>query len=106
MFIKSPGVQSIGWSFFCLSLCGVQNELIHVQEILNPKQPFLAIVAGAKYDTKIGPLKAMYKKVDKLILGGVVYNTFLCAKYGVKIEGVEVKIFVANKTVISALGSW
>jgi phosphoglycerate kinase len=69
-------------------LC-MQNELIHVQGILNPKQPFLAIVAGAKYDTKIGPLKAMYKKVDKLILGGVVYNTFLCAKYGVKIEGVE-----------------
>ncbi|CAK9230539.1 unnamed protein product [Sphagnum jensenii] len=69
-------------------LC-MQSELIHVQEILNPKQPFLAIVAGAKYDTKIGPLKAMYKKVDKLILGGVVYNTFLCAKYGVKIEGVE-----------------
>ncbi len=83
----------------------MQNELIHVQGILNPKQPFLAIVAGAKYDTKIGPLKAMYKKVDKLILGGVVYNTFLCAKYGVKIEGVEVKIFVANKTVISALGN-
>ncbi|CAM6022543.1 unnamed protein product [Sphagnum balticum] len=69
-------------------LC-MQNELTHVQEILNPKQPFLAIVAGAKYDTKIGPLKAMYKKVDKLILGGVVYNTFLCAKYGVQIEGVE-----------------
>jgi phosphoglycerate kinase len=67
----------------------VQNELTHVREILNPKKPFLAIVAGAKYDTKIGPLNAMYKKVDRLILGGLIYNTFLCAKYGVKIRGVE-----------------
>jgi len=63
-----------------------------VREILNPKKPFLAIVAGAKYDTKIGPLNAMYKKVDRLILGGLIYNTFLCAKYGVKIRGVEVKL--------------
>ncbi|CAK9199178.1 unnamed protein product [Sphagnum troendelagicum] len=69
-------------------LC-MQNELTHVREILNPKKPFLAIVAGAKYDTKIGPLNAMYKKVDRLILGGLIYNTFLCAKYGVKIRGVE-----------------
>ena len=33
-----------------------------------------AVVAGAKYDTKIGPLKEIYKKVDRLILGGVIYN--------------------------------
>jgi len=41
---------------------------------------FLAIVAGTKYDTKIDPVKELYKRVDHLILGGVMYNTFLCAK--------------------------
>jgi len=48
----------------------------------------VAVVAGAKYDTKIGPLYAIYEKVDRLILGGVIYNTFLCAKYHVRIKGV------------------
>lgn len=69
-------------------LC-MQNELYHVQAVLKPSKPFVAIVAGAKYDTKIGPLNQMYKKVDKLVLGGLIYNTYLCAKYGVKIAGVE-----------------
>ena len=61
-----------------------------MQALLSPKRPFVAIVAGAKYDTKIGPLNQIYKKVDKLVLGGLIYNTYLCAKYGVKISGVEV----------------
>jgi phosphoglycerate kinase len=69
-------------------LC-MQDELSNVRAVLEPKRPFLAIVAGAKYDTKIGPLTAIYKRVDHLILGGLIYNTFLCAKYGVKIKGVE-----------------
>eukprot|EP00249_Psilotum_nudum_P011147 c22990_g1_i1 orf=272-1486(+) len=67
----------------------LQDELSHVKLILNPDRPFVAIVAGAKYDTKIGPLTEMYKKVDHLILGGVMYNTYLCAKYGIRIKGVE-----------------
>ncbi|KAH7435895.1 hypothetical protein KP509_06G082900 [Ceratopteris richardii] len=69
-------------------LC-LQDELYHVKSVLQPTRPFVAIVAGAKYDTKIGPLTEIYKKVDHLILGGVIYNTYLCAKYGVKIKGVQ-----------------
>eukprot|EP00850_Spirogloea_muscicola_P021770 SM000261S09969 [mRNA] locus=s261:117132:125139:+ [translate_table: standard] len=68
-------------------LC-MQNELVHVRAILSPERPFVAVVAGSKYDTKIGPLKEIYKVVDQLILGGVVYNTYLCAKYGIHIAGV------------------
>lgn len=69
-------------------LC-MQAELTHVREILEPKHPFVSIVAGSKYDTKIRPLTEFYKKVDVLILGGVVYNTFLCAKYNVRMKGIE-----------------
>lgn len=69
-------------------LC-MQGELYNVEAVLNPTRPFVAIVAGSKYDTKIGPLNQIYKKVDKLVLGGVIYNTYLCAKYGVKIAGVQ-----------------
>jgi phosphoglycerate kinase len=46
------------------------------------------VIAGAKYDTKIGPLHALYEKADYLILGGLMYNTMLSAKYGIQIEGV------------------
>jgi phosphoglycerate kinase len=57
--------------------------------VLDPERPFVAVIAGAKYDTKIGPLKALYGKVDHLILGGLMYNTYLSAKYGVRIGGVS-----------------
>lgn len=67
----------------------MQKELVNLKRLLEPIRPFVAVVAGAKYDTKIGPLNEIYKKVDHLILGGVIYNTFLCAKYGIRIKGVE-----------------
>ena len=66
----------------------MQKELIFLKQVLEPERPFVAVVAGAKYDTKIGPLNEIYKKVDHLLLGGVIYNTFLCAKYDVRIAGV------------------
>ncbi|MCL4491758.1 MAG: phosphoglycerate kinase [Nitrospirae bacterium] len=69
----------------------MQKEIANLGYVLNPERPFLAVIAGAKYDTKIKPLYAIYDKVDKLILGGVIYNAFLCAKYGVSIEGVSDK---------------
>jgi len=67
----------------------MQKELVNLNGVLTPQRPFVAVVAGSKYDTKIGPLSAIYEKVDRLILGGVIYNTFLCAKYGVKIAGIS-----------------
>jgi phosphoglycerate kinase len=66
----------------------MQQELLNLERVLSPERPFLAVVAGAKYDTKIGPLYAIYDKVDRLILGGVIYNTYLCAKYGIRVQGV------------------
>lgn len=66
----------------------LQKELASLDRVLNPERPFVGIIAGAKYDTKIGPLQALYAKADYLILGGLLYNTFLSAKYGVEIAGV------------------
>ncbi|MCP4577210.1 MAG: phosphoglycerate kinase [Deltaproteobacteria bacterium] len=67
----------------------LQKEISNLYRVLEPERPFVGVVAGAKYDTKIGPLKALYNKVDYLILGGLMYNTFLSAKYGVTINGVS-----------------
>jgi len=78
----------------------MQEEIDHLGKVLQPDRPFVAVVAGAKYDTKIGPLNELYKRVDHLILGGVIYNTYLCAKYGIRIAGVsEADINAAKKLV-------
>jgi len=69
----------------------MQQEIMNLSAVLNPQRPFLAVVAGAKYDTKIKPLYAIYEKIDALILGGMIYNTFLCAKYDVRIAGISEK---------------
>lgn len=45
-----------------------------------PKKPFVAVVGGAKISTKIDILKALTRKVDVLILGGGMANTFLAAE--------------------------
>jgi phosphoglycerate kinase len=66
----------------------MQREILNLYQVLHPERPFVSVVAGAKYNTKIGPLGEIYRKVDTLILGGVIYNTYLCAKYGVSIKGI------------------
>ncbi|MFZ5587896.1 MAG: phosphoglycerate kinase [Thermodesulfobacteriota bacterium] len=79
----------------------MQAEIANLDQVLNPERPFVAVVAGAKYDTKIGPLNAIYDQVDQLILGGVIYNTYLCAKYGVKIAGVAAEDIAAARELVA-----
>lgn len=78
----------------------MQQEILNLNYVLNPQRPFLAVVAGAKYDTKIGPLHALYEKVDHLVLGGVIFNTFLCAKYNIKVAGVSDEDIRAAKDLV------
>jgi phosphoglycerate kinase len=47
--------------------------------LANPKRPLVAIVAGSKVSTKLTILKALADKVDHLIVGGGIANTFLLA---------------------------
>lgn len=79
----------------------MQEEISNLAKVLKPERPFVAVVAGAKYDTKIGPLNELYKRVDYLILGGVIYNTYLCAKYGVRIAGVPEEDVKAAKKLVA-----
>lgn len=78
----------------------LQKELSNLKHVLEPERPFVAIVAGAKYDTKIGPLYQIYKKVDHLILGGIIYNTFLCAKHDIHVRGVSETDIQAAKDLV------
>jgi len=47
--------------------------------LAQPKRPLVAIVAGSKVSTKLTILKALASKVDQLIVGGGIANTFLLA---------------------------
>ena len=49
------------------------------QALANPKRPLVAIVAGSKVSTKLTILKALSSKVDQLIVGGGIANTFMLA---------------------------
>ena len=54
------------------------------QALAQPKRPLLAIVAGSKVSTKLTILEALAGKVDGLIVGGGIANTFMLAA-GLKI---------------------
>ena len=49
------------------------------QALGNPKKPLVAIVAGSKVSTKLTILEALAGKVDQLIVGGGIANTFMLA---------------------------
>jgi phosphoglycerate kinase len=54
------------------------------QALANPRRPLVAIVAGSKVSTKLTILQALSAKVDGLIVGGGIANTFMLAA-GLKI---------------------
>jgi phosphoglycerate kinase len=47
--------------------------------VANPRRPLIAIVAGSKVSTKLTILKSLAEKVDQLIVGGGIANTFMLA---------------------------
>jgi phosphoglycerate kinase len=57
------------------------NELDALEQALsNPRRPLIAIVGGSKVSTKLTVLENLLGKVDKLIVGGGIANTFLAAQ--------------------------
>ncbi|HSD53445.1 MAG TPA: phosphoglycerate kinase [Burkholderiales bacterium] len=56
------------------------NELEALEKALDaPKRPLVAIVGGSKVSTKLTVLEHLLGKVDRLIVGGGIANTFLAA---------------------------
>jgi phosphoglycerate kinase len=86
-----PHASTVGVTKYLPSYAGLlmQKEINSLEQVLNPERPFVAVVAGAKFDTKIDSLFALLEKADYLVLGGVIYNAYLCAKYGFQINGID-----------------
>jgi phosphoglycerate kinase len=59
----------------------MEAELMHLHRALDrPERPLMAVVGGAKISTKIALLGNLVKRVDVLVIGGAMANTFLAAQ--------------------------
>jgi phosphoglycerate kinase len=59
----------------------MEAELSHLHAALDrPTRPLIAVVGGAKVSTKIALLGNLVKRVDVLVIGGAMANTFLAAQ--------------------------
>ena len=59
----------------------LEKEIQYVgKAVTNPLHPFVAIIGGAKVSDKIGVISNLLDKVDTLLIGGGMANTFLAAQ--------------------------
>lgn len=59
----------------------LEKEIKYVgQAVTNPLHPFVAIIGGAKVSDKIGVISNLLDKIDTLLIGGGMANTFLAAQ--------------------------
>jgi len=90
-----------------VSECGagflMKQEITYFEKAMkDPERPFLAILGGAKVSSKLGAIENILPKVDSLIIGGAMANTFLLAK-GVNVGKslVETELVETAKRIIN-----
>lgn len=54
----------------------IADEIKHLSLALNPKHPFLFILGGAKFETKMPLMKKFMKIADQVFVGGILANDF------------------------------
>ncbi len=64
------------------SYAGLQllDEIDNLSKIFQPKHPFLCILGGAKFETKVPLVKKFFREADNVFIGGAIANDFLKAK--------------------------
>jgi phosphoglycerate kinase len=79
--------SNVGLSSHLTAVAGLlmEKEIDYLSNALeNPKRPFVAIMGGAKVSDKIAVIEALLGKVDALLIGGGMANTFFLAQ-GIKL---------------------
>lgn len=83
----------------------LQKEMDYFRQAMStPLRPLVAVVGGAKVSSKIGALENMLAKVDRMIIGGAMANTFL-ASMGVSMGASKIEkeyLGVAKKFIDAA----
>jgi phosphoglycerate kinase len=70
--VMAPGRKAAGFL--------MEKEVAALGRVVDsPEQPFVAVVGGAKVSTKTAPLEALLERVQSLLIGGGMANTFFLA---------------------------
>ena len=64
---------------YCAGILLTEELSALTKALLNPARPMIAIVGGSKVSTKLTVLESLSEKVDQLVVGGGIANTFLKA---------------------------
>lgn len=81
-------------------------EVEHLSKVFSPAHPFLFILGGAKFDTKIPLIKKFLRQADNIFIGGAIANDFFKAKgyeVGVSLIGhsnFQIPLFLKAKNLI------
>ncbi len=57
----------------------LENEVLALSKVVKPKQPLIAVMGGAKVDTKAPLIEKMHKKAEFILVGGALANNFFKA---------------------------
>jgi phosphoglycerate kinase len=84
----------------------MEKEILILGGLLhNPRRPFVAVIGGAKVSTKLGVLHNLIDRVDLLLLGGGMANTFLKASgHEVGISLLELDLVAAARDLLAHTG--
>jgi phosphoglycerate kinase len=74
-----------------------KEELKHLQSVFKPKHPFLLILGGIKFKTKMGTVEKFLKIVDKIFIGGALANNFFRFKKYLKNPKIILPVDVRKK---------
>jgi phosphoglycerate kinase len=84
----------------------LMEEIDNLSKVFVPKHPFLFILGGAKFETKIPLVKKFLRLADTVFIGGAIANDFLKAK-GYEVgnslvgeENFQIPLFLKNKKLI------
>src|SRR3989339_2275499 len=81
----SPSVSGVAKYIPAYAGLLLEKEIVGLSRALvKPKKPFVLVLGGAKMETKIPVLKNLLPKVDYVLIGGGIFNTYLKAK-GIKV---------------------
>ncbi|NTV15517.1 MAG: phosphoglycerate kinase [Desulfobulbaceae bacterium] len=84
----------------------LQKEMDYFhRSVSNPMRPLVAIVGGAKVSSKLGALRNLMERVDKMIIGGAMANTFLKALgHGVGQSKIEDELLDTARELVAQAG--
>jgi phosphoglycerate kinase len=101
-----PHASMVGFVTYSKASCAgflLKKEWEYLgQAMENPARPFVAVSGGAKVSSKLGVLKNLLAKVDRMVIGGAMANTFGAALgYGVGASLVEPDLYDEARNILA-----